>query len=182
MKQYWLVCIICWSIQIAHAQIIFNKGTTTIYFVRHAEKEKGTNPILTEAGKQRAGDLFRLLRNEPIKRIYVTQYQRTALTADSLRILGHIDTTHYWADTTGISLKQQITEHKDWGKTLLVIGHSNTIPAVIKAMGYTAEPIEIADNAFDQVFILTIKKRRITLKRRLYGLPPTATAEKMVLQ
>ena len=44
-----------------NGQNINSDSRTTIYLVRHAEKEKGEDPLLTEAGKQRAGDLMRVI-------------------------------------------------------------------------------------------------------------------------
>ena len=39
-----------------------------IYIVRHAEKLKGDDPLLTEEGNKRAGDLMRVLKNNnPVK-------------------------------------------------------------------------------------------------------------------
>ena len=43
-----------------NAQSLRLTGKTTIYLVRHEEKEEGNDPGLTTAGKQRAGDLMRL--------------------------------------------------------------------------------------------------------------------------
>jgi hypothetical protein len=52
-------------------------GVTKIFIVRHAEKETGKDPLLTAAGNARAGDLMRVLQNEGIQKIYVSQYKRT---------------------------------------------------------------------------------------------------------
>ncbi|MEI9957485.1 MAG: histidine phosphatase family protein [Ferruginibacter sp.] len=49
-------------------------------------KESGKDPVLTKEGNQRAGDLMRTLKDKHIKRIYVTQFKRTQMTGDSLRI------------------------------------------------------------------------------------------------
>ena len=54
------------------------------------------------------------------------------MTSDSIRIQLAIDTVHYLADTTGNDLLEKIKVHNDVGKTILVIGHSNTIPVKYK--------------------------------------------------
>jgi phosphohistidine phosphatase SixA len=147
------------------------KGTV-IYLVRHAEKESGNDPVLTTAGKQRAGDLLKVLKNKKLQRIYVTQFRRTQMTADSLRILLNIDTVQYVADTTGVSLIEKITAHNDFGKAILIIGHSNTVPILIKKLGVTQPVKPIADNEFDNLFVIKYRKGKALLSTMKYGAKP----------
>src|SRR4029078_5982747 len=79
-----------------------------IYLVRHAEKLTGKDPLLTEQGNKRAGDLMRTLKGKNIQHIFVTEYRRTQNTGDSLRIQLGIDTIHYLSDTSCIDLFQKI--------------------------------------------------------------------------
>ena len=74
-------------------------AVTKIFIVRHAEKETGKDPLLTPAGNARAGDLMRVLQNEGVQKIYVSQYKRTQMTADSMRIQLKVNTVQYAADT-----------------------------------------------------------------------------------
>jgi phosphohistidine phosphatase SixA len=110
-------------------------GVTRIFIVRHAEKETGKDPLLTAAGKARSGDLMRRLQHEGIQKIYVSRTRRSQDTADSLRIQLNIDTVHYTADTLCDNLVGAIMEHRDFGKTILIIAHSNTIPQIIRKLG-----------------------------------------------
>lgn len=143
---------------------------TKIYIVRHAEKETGNNPLLTAAGNVRAGDLMRALQNEGIQKIYVTQYRRTQNTGDSLRVQLKIDTVHYAADTLCDNLINAIMEHGDFGKTILIIAHSNTIPQIIRKLGVKDYPYgDIPDNEFDNLFVVTYKKEKAKLKKLKYG-------------
>lgn len=165
------------------AQTLAPVGKTTIYLVRHAEKETGNDPVLTAAGKQRAGDLMRTLKNKHLQRIYVTQYRRTQMTADSLRIQFGIDTVHYLADTTGDDLVEKIKEHNDFGKAILVIGHSNTLAAIIKRLGVTKQPVPVvADNEFDYLFIVNLTKEKATLTIKRYGTKPVKSATNQTMQ
>jgi phosphohistidine phosphatase SixA len=126
---------------------------TNIYFVRHAEKESGNDPALTENGKKRAGDLMRYLKDKKIIRIYVTQYKRTQNTADSMHLHFGIDTIHYQADENGIDLFNKIAANGDFNKTILIIGHSNTVPDYIKKAGVVNYPqANIADVEFDNIY------------------------------
>ena len=145
-------------------------GVTKIFIVRHAEKETGKDPVLTPAGNARAGDLMRTLQNEGIQKIYVSQYRRTQNTGDSLRMQLNIDTVQYAADTLCDKLITAIMEHGDFGKTILIIAHSNTIPQIIRKFGVTDYPYgDIPDNEFDNLFLVTYKKEKAKLKKMKYG-------------
>ena len=145
-------------------------GITKIFIVRHGEKEAGNNPVLTAAGNARAGDLMRRLQNEGIQKIYVSQYKRTQNTGDSLRLQLKIDTVHYGADTLCENLINAIMEHGDFGKTILIIAHSNTIPQIIRKFGLTDYPFgDIPDNEFDNLFLITYKKEKARVKKMKYG-------------
>jgi len=56
-------------------------STTTIYLVRHAEKQKGSDPMLTEAGEERALKLLSILKDQGVDAVYSTPYNRTKSTA-----------------------------------------------------------------------------------------------------
>jgi len=89
-----------------------------------------------------------------------------------------IDTVHYLADATGNDLLEKIKVHNDVGKVILVIGHSNTIPVIIKKLEVKNQPIPgIPDNKFDNLFILKIKKGQLILSTKKYG----AISEKIAI-
>ena len=111
MKFFIFLSIISITQFTLQAQIVASIKKTTIYLVRHAEKEEGKDPLLTTKGQQRAGDLMRILKSKNLQDIYVTQYRRTQMTGDSIRIQLGIDTIHYLADTTGEDLLQKINVH-----------------------------------------------------------------------
>lgn len=145
-------------------------GVTKIFIVRHAEKETGNDPALTTAGNVRAGDLMRRLQHEGINKIYVSRTRRSQNTADSLRIQLKIDTAHYTADTLCDKLIDAIIENGDFGKTILIIAHSNTIPQIIRKFGVTDYPYgNIPDSEYDQLFIITYRKEKAKLKIMKYG-------------
>lgn len=143
---------------------------TKIYLVRHAEKDTGNNPQLTAAGRRRAGDLLQTLQNKNVQRIYATQYRRTQQTGDSLRIQLQIDTLLYKADTTGQGIYDKIIAAGDAGKTILIIGHSNTVPRIIRKLGAVNFPVaDIPDMEFDNLYLITYKKGRAKVKQLKYG-------------
>jgi 2,3-bisphosphoglycerate-dependent phosphoglycerate mutase len=152
------------------AQVFSPGQKTRIYLVRHAEKAKGDDPVLTAEGQKRAGDLERRLKSEKIKHIYVTQFRRTQMTGDSLRMLLNIDTIHYVADTICDNLFREIMEHGDAGRTILIIGHSNTLPKIIRKLGVTDFPQgNIPDAEYDNLYLVRYRYSKAILKKMKYG-------------
>ena len=177
-----MISCIMLSKQLHAQQVKSSFGGISFYLVRHAEKDTGSNPPLKEAGYARAGDLYRVLKNKKISKIYVSQYRRSQLTADSLRIYGKVDTVHYKADTTGNGLFTKIGEQAGKQKAVLIIGHSNTIPAIIRKLGVTGfDMVEIPDNEFDNLYVITIKGKKALLKIIKYG-KVSLPAEKKVMK
>lgn len=114
---------------------------STIFIVRHAEKVESADkdPDLSEAGRARADSLAKLLKDAEIKAIYTTEFKRTQQTAAPL------------AQALGIEAKIASANATDLGAKLragaanaLVVGHSNTIPDLVKELGVTT-PIKIED-------------------------------------
>ncbi|MGG9960993.1 SixA phosphatase family protein [Ferruginibacter sp. SUN106] len=148
-----------------------------IYLVRHAEKKSGSDPVLTEEGNTRAGALLQVLKGKKIHHIYVTQFKRTQMTGDSLRLQMGIDTIQYKADTTGQDLYKMILANNEAGKSLLIIGHSNTVPKLIKKLGViNFDAKDIPDNEFDNLYLITYKKGKAVVKKMKYGAASAASA------
>ena len=137
----------------------------TIFLVRHAEREAEPqqDPALNQKGVARSQELARLLAAAGIKAIYTSQFARTKQTGEPLaNKLGLI--------VTPISLKtnpnnpRQIAEEStkevvnkilDSTGDVLLVGHSNSIPDVIKMLGGDVVPT-IDDRQFDNLFIVTV--------------------------
>lgn len=128
--------------------------TGTFFLVRHAEKFPGRDSTLTPEGEKRAGKLYRLLKDSSIQRIYATPFHRTRQTGDSLRIRLGIDTVTYQADSTGESLLYEISRRDDWGKRILVVGHSNTLLPLIRSLNAKTNIDSISDKDYGNLFII----------------------------
>lgn len=134
----------------------------TFYLVRHAEKDTGRNPRLTEEGTKRAGDLYRRLKKERIRQIYTTNYRRTIMTGDSLRIYQQLDTFFYAADTTGAGLMKSLKQHFKKKSHVLVIGHSNTVPVLLRKLGVkNMEHYEMPETQFNMLFVVKIRRKKV---------------------
>lgn len=151
-----------------------------IFIVRHAEKQTGTDPLLTDEGNKRAGDLMKTLKKEKIKRIYVTQYKRTQHTADSLQLQLGIDTVQIIADTSCAALFEAISQNNDWNEPILVITHSNIIQKIIYKLGITDFPQQnIPEKEFDNLYLVSVKNKQPALAHTKYGKPSTTSASMM---
>ena len=139
---------------------------TTVFLVRHAEKADvpGQDPPLSEAGKLRAEALARLLQSAGVKGIYTSQFQRARLTAEPLaKRLGVTaspvplsvkpSSPREVSDESIRELTKKVEAHA--GEALLIIGHSNSVPDVIRALGGDVVP-KIDESKFDDLFVVTV--------------------------
>jgi broad specificity phosphatase PhoE len=129
---------------------------STIFIVRHAEKAAsgGDDPDLSEAGRARAEALANMLKDAGISAIYMTEFKRTQQTAAPLAKMLHLDPTIVPAkDSTALIAKLRASSGN-----VLVVGHGNTIPDLVKGIG-NATPINIADNDYDNFFVLVLEEK-----------------------
>lgn len=149
----------------------FSRPMTTVIVVRHAEKNldpNNQNPDLTAVGQARAQELARVLGNSGITTIFATQYGRTQQTVQPLANALHVPIVQVDAKDTG-ELIRQIDKHR--GETILVSGHSNTVPGLIVALGGDKVP-EIPDAEHDNLYILSIYRYgKAKVLRLRYGSP-----------
>ncbi|MCT2562660.1 SixA phosphatase family protein [Chryseobacterium herbae] len=129
---------------------------TVCILLRHAEKENvGTDPDLTNAGKLRADELKRLLGNVHIDNIYTTAYNRTRQTAIPLAESKGIVIKEY-APAATIAATQVFINNilaQNQGKVVVIIGHSNTVPEMVKVLSNNALNVTISETQFDNIFI-----------------------------
>lgn len=143
-------------------------GETVVVLVRHAEKEAGDDPALDEAGRGRAAALAHALSEWPGGAIYVSQFRRTRETAAPLAEAWGVEPVVVDArDVTGLAAR--IREGR--AERVVVVGHSNTVPALVEALGAEA-PEQIAEEVYDDLFVVTLAAdggaRLVRLK---YGSP-----------
>lgn len=141
-------------------------SVTNIYLVRHAEKlDNSVGSALTEQGGRRAMALRDTLLTKNIDSIYATPYNRTQLTAKPLADALKKDIISYQPDAKFSARLKKLK-----GKNVLVVGHSNTIPEIIRHI--TTKAIRIDDYDFDNLYIIRIKRflnLNISLVSETYG-------------
>ena len=129
-----------------------------IFLVRHAERADtaggaapmmAADPNLSDAGRQRAESLAAILKDAAITAIYATEFKRTQETAAPLaKALGIAVTTVPAKDMAGL-----VQKLKGATANVLVVGHSNTVPEIVKALGVTP-PLKIEDAEYDNLLIV----------------------------
>jgi phosphohistidine phosphatase SixA len=127
-------------------------GQEAIYLVRHAERAS-TSPDspLSAAGKARAKRLASWMRDAGITQIFTTDLQRTIQTGAPLAAaIGIAPTVIAAGDTAALVAGVHAAGPHD---RLLIVGHSNTVPEVLRALGVTPA-ITIADTEFDNLFVV----------------------------
>ena len=170
------VIIIYTAIAVGLAWFFESQATTTVIFVRHAEKAAAPadDPGLSEAGKQRVAELTRQLVGADvvagIDAIYATPYRRTQETARPVAEALGLQVNAYDAADTETIMDDIVREHK--GKIILVVGHSNTLPALIGNMGASKKVPPIDEDEYDNLYLVSIpwfgKTKTIRLR---YGAP-----------
>jgi phosphohistidine phosphatase SixA len=156
---------------------------TTVILVRHAEKvttdPRDPNPGLSPQGEQRARNLARTLRRKHVSAIVTTQLARTKLTAQPLADLRHVAPEEVQVGRDAQAHAAAVAElirTRHAGQTVLVVGHSNTVPKIIAALG---GPVlgDLCETAYDNLFTLVIPARGAPrLAHTHYGIaaPPGA--------
>ncbi|HSG96944.1 MAG TPA: phosphoglycerate mutase family protein [Woeseiaceae bacterium] len=170
------VIIIYTLIAVGLAWFFESQATTTIIFVRHAEKAMlpEDDPGLSPAGQRRVAELTRQLKDADVVAgidvIYSTPYRRTEETARPIAEALNLPINSYDAADTEAIMEFILKEHK--GKIILVVGHSNTLPPLIGNMGASKKVPEIEEDEYDNIYIVSVpwfgKTKTIRLR---YGEP-----------
>lgn len=135
------------------------QATTTIYLIRHAEKaDNSADPELSDAGMARAENWAQYFKDKPIDYFFVTSYKRTALTAWPV---GEAQNKHHY-QTSDRDMPLMGLANKYRGKTLLIVGHSNTIPGAINELLMEKTYPNIPENEFGYLYKITVTGSKIT--------------------
>ncbi len=159
MFSRWLATILLLTVQAAVCGASRpDSAATTILLVRHAEKDTrvlGADPPLSAVGILRAQELAQVLADAKIAAIYVTPWQRNRQTAQPLATcLGDTLTVVDAVEETVTRLR---TLHA--GQTVLVVGHSNTVPQIIeKLTGEIVAPF--TEGVHDRLYVVTLAPGR----------------------
>jgi broad specificity phosphatase PhoE len=150
---------------------------TTVVLVRHAEilPDGSADPVLAESGIARATTLAEVLKDAGVKAILTTHYKRTIMTGEPLSALVKAPLVPMGIKGGPAGLDAHVREvvqnvHATYtGGTVVIIGHGNTLPALVKALS-GIDIGAIAHDAHDGLFVVTtIAPGRGRLVRARYG-------------
>ena len=122
-----------------------------VVLVRHAEPvSTGADPGLSTPGKKRALALAKMLVDAGIRAIFTSELRRTKETAAPLATQSSLTPAVIDADPAAAAAQVRAAS-----KRVLVVGHTNTVPEIIEALGGPAG-VEIGHEEFDRLFVLRI--------------------------
>lgn len=139
--------------------------TTTYYFIRHAEKRRDNpsenNPELSEKGFERSKYWGEYFNNKKLDEFYTTDYLRTFQTIipivypykGKIKFYEAEDTMftdQFWSDT--------------YGKSTIVVGHSNTTPKFVNQIIGKNKYESIPDTTNYRVYKVQIDKEGFVVK------------------
>lgn len=153
-----------------------NLPVTVVYLVRHAEAtlppyaDDPPDPHLGEPGRARANALADLLVAERIDHLFSTDYRRTQETAAPLAERLGLQVEPY----DPRALDAFAARLRGTGGRHVVVGHSNTTPRLVSALGGDpGEPID-EQREFDRLYVVVIDAAgAVTTLHLRYGDPST---------
>ncbi|HZV85396.1 MAG TPA: phosphoglycerate mutase family protein [Brevundimonas sp.] len=151
----------------------------TVVIVRHAEKaDASADPVLSEAGQARARALAEHLNDAHPSMILTSPLQRTRLTAAPTAEYHSVAAEAVPLDGgAGAHVAAIVAKVRSAPEdaTVLIVGHSNTVPAIARALGY-ADAADMPDCEYDRVTTLHLMGDAAHGMVSRYGEPATCPA------
>ncbi len=148
----------------------------TIYLVRHAEKASDTerDPVLSEAGMARAEAVAALFEDGTPDLVVVSPLQRTRLTAGpTIAASGAFVVTsplEAGVDAHVAIIRQGVLALPE-DAVVLVVGHSNTLPLIARALGYDTP--DMPECEYDRLIRIELRSGQVSGETLRYGAPGT---------
>jgi broad specificity phosphatase PhoE len=162
----------CW-LSTASALSPTIEKTTTFVVVRHAEKQtvpihgvalNPSDPPLTKRGQVRANALARALATDRLYAVYATPFIRTQATAQPTATAHRLTMTTYAPTTDTAAFVFKLKADAQPG-TVLIVGHSNTVPAIVAALCECPAPKMTDQDYGDRFDIVRTTDGATTLRR-----------------
>lgn len=164
-----LVCLLALS-------IAGSVQAQTIVLVRHGEKAEGSDPELSAAGQARAQVLAKTVKGARLTRVLATPPKRTQQTAGPAAAGAGVKVEPVSLEGGGaIHIARVANEARKAkpGETVLIVGHSNTVPEIARALGDSA-PVALTDCDYDSLTIIDLGHSPPAVIHARYGAPTKA--------
>lgn len=157
MKALLIFILALFSIETTSEETIQkSEKMTTYYFIRHAEKvvedPADKDPELTDLGRQRAENWAEILKEVEFDQIFTTDYIRTRKTAEAVADSQEKDILHYDPK----QLYSESFQKQTKGKTVLVVGHSNSNPRFVNAILGETVYEDLPESEYGSLYIVNI--------------------------
>ena len=141
-----------------------------VLLVRHAERaaEPRSDPELTPEGQARAQALARALEQAGVTAIITTQFRRTQDTAAPLAAARGLKPEIVEAKRGEDHVAAVAAAVRRLGGVVLVVGHSNTVPAIAAALSGTPKGADFCETSYSHLWVLQ-GQRLQHLARARYG-------------
>jgi broad specificity phosphatase PhoE len=148
----------------------------TVVLVRHAEKaaEPAADPGLTPEGEARAQALAAALKGARVSAILTSPLQRTVRTAAPLAAAAGVQSRPValaGGTEAHVAAVAALARAAPADATVVVVGHSNTVPLIAQALGSTSAEA-IPDCRYDGLWVVRLGPQPAAVSAR-YGAPST---------
>ena len=169
MRWLWALVLVALVVP-AQVQAQSEGDLSVIYLVRHAERatDHPRDPNISPEGTARAVELARFLIDAPLDRVFSTSYRRTVQTATPTAESHGLTVEFY--DPSGDGLEATAEVLSSTPGHHLVVGHSNTTPALVSALG--GDPVSAIDEMeYDRLYIVVVQGDQVTSTLLRFGAP-----------
>lgn len=163
-----IACISLVIVVVVAGWLLCFRPHTTVLLVRHADRA-GTLDQLNALGTARAGVLAHVMDKAPLNAIIRSDAVRAEQTATPTATAEGLTPIVLAGANVQLFVDEILANHR--GQRVLVVGHSNTVPDIIAALGGPA--VTILDTEFDNLFVLELCRCRggARLTNLQYGAP-----------
>lgn len=152
---------------------------TTIYIVRHAEKDSLSDPAdpeLSALGRVRAAALNQLMAKRLPAALFTTDTKRTRATLAPLAAATKLEPQVY-DPARGRDLADKILKEFP-GRSVVIVGHSNNVLSLIDDFGAVPPIDQIGDKEYEYLFVVRSGEGLMpTVEMRGYGAERKPKAE-----
>ena len=144
-----LALVLAGNAQVARAQ-------QAVFVTRHAERVEyeSADGVLSSTGEERAQALARVLADAGVTAVYISERKRTLQTADPLtQALRIAPTAVGGAGLEQVDATLEMVRARDKNGIVVIVGHSNSVPLFLKALGYSGE-VTIGPREHDDLFVV----------------------------
>jgi len=133
--------------------VTYANAAPVVFIVRHAEKATtgGKDPDLSVEGQKRADVLAQILKDSKITAVFVSEFKRTQETAAPTARAAQVSPTVVPAN----DIAAVVGKLRALNGNALVVGHGNTIPDLLRALGI-ATPVTISEDDYTEIFALLV--------------------------